>query len=483
MANWMGTMARIASPGGPARVRAPCVAQCAPSHPSTAAPESALPQGIRHPARLLPIGFLIVIAIGTALLMLPGATTGEGSAPLLTALFTSTSAVCVTGLVVVDTPTYWSGFGQVVIMGLFQVGGFGIMAGATLMGLLVAGRLNLQTRVAAQHDTRVGLGSVGGVVKIVLLTTLTVEAIVWLLLMLRFRFAYGMAWGEASWHGAFQSVSAFNNAGFSTWSDSLIGFAHDPWVLFAISFAVVLGGLGFPVVYELRHKLFAYRRWSVHTKITLLGSVVLVAAGAMVLALYEWNNPATLGAMPLGERLLSVMFGAVSARTAGFNTIDTGAMTLESQAATWAMMFIGGGSAGTAGGIKITTFFLLGFAVWSEIRNEPDTIAFGRRIPSQTLRLALTVVLMAMALLAVGTLALMSVTDFALEDVMFEAISATATVGLSTGITSQLPPAGQAIIIVLMFIGRVGSVTVATGLALRAQRRLYRYPEERPIVG
>ncbi|TDK20502.1 TrkH family potassium uptake protein [Luteimonas aestuarii] len=440
-------------------------------------------QGIRHPARLLPIGFLIVIVIGTGLLMLPGATMGEGSAPLLTALFTSTSAVCVTGLVVVDTPTYWSGFGQVVIMGLFQVGGFGIMAGATLMGLLVAGRLNLNTRVAAQHDTRLGLGSVGGVVKIVLLTTLIVESIVWLALTLRLRFGYGMGWGEASWHGAFQSVSAFNNAGFSTWSDSLMGFAHDPWVLFAITFAVVLGGLGFPVVYELRHKLFNYRRWSVHTKITLLGSALLVVAGGAVLALYEWNNPATLGGMPTWEKWLSVVFGAVSARTAGFNTIATGAMTLESQAATWAMMFIGGGSAGTAGGIKLTTFFLLGFAVWSEIRNEPDTIAFGRRIPSQTLRLALTVVLLAMALLAVGTLALMSVTDFPLEDVMFEAISATATVGLSTGITSQLPPAGQCIIIILMFIGRVGTVTVATGLALRATRRLYRYPEERPIVG
>jgi trk system potassium uptake protein len=459
------------------------VAQCAPSRPFPGAPESALPKGIRHPARLLPIGFLIVIAIGTALLMLPGATTGEGSAPLLTALFTSTSAVCVTGLVVVDTPTYWSGFGQVVIMGLFQVGGFGIMAGATLMGLLVAGRLNLGTRVAAQHDTRLGLGSVGGVVKIVLLTTLIVESIVWLLLTLRLRFGYGMGWGEASWHGVFQSISAFNNAGFSTWSDSLMGFASDPWVMGSISFAVVLGGLGFPVVYELRHKLFNYQRWSVHTKITVLGSLGLAATGAVVLALFEWTNPDTLGPMGIGAKLLNVMFGAITARTAGFNSIDTGAMTLESQAATWAMMFIGGGSAGTAGGIKITTFFLLGFAVWSEIRGEPDTIAFGRRIASQTLRLALTVVLMSMTVLSFGTLALMSVTDFPLQDVIFEAVSATATVGLSTGITGDLPPAGQCIVIVLMFIGRVGSVTVATALALRAQRRLYRYPEERPIVG
>ncbi|QDH71865.1 TrkH family potassium uptake protein [Lysobacter alkalisoli] len=415
--------------------------------------------------------------------MLPAATTGDGSAPLLTALFTSTSAVCVTGLVVVDTPTYWSTFGLVIIMGLFQIGGFGIMAGATLMGLLVAGRLNLGTRLAAQHDTRLGLGSVGGVVRIVLTATVLVEFLTFIVLTLRLHFGYGFDWGEALWHGGFQAVSAFNNAGFSTWSDSLMGFASDPWMIGSISFAVVLGGLGFPVLYELRHKGFSYRRWSVHAKITLLGSAVLVAGGAVLIALFEWNNPATLGDKNLVGKLLSVFFEAVTARTAGFNSIDTGGMTLESQSANWAMMFIGGGSAGTAGGIKITTFFLLGFAVWSQIRGESDTIAFNRRIPNETIRLALTVVLLALTLLAFGTLALMSVTDFPLNDVIFEAVSATATVGLSTGITGDLPPAGQVIIILLMFIGRVGSVTVATALALRARSRLYRYPEERPIVG
>jgi potassium uptake TrkH family protein len=440
-------------------------------------------QGLRHPARLIPFAFLCVILVGAGLLMLPAASANGESAPLLTALFTSTSAVCVTGLVVVDTPVYWSNFGQVVIMGLFQVGGFGIMAGATLMGLLVAGRLNLGTRLAAQHETRLGLGNVGGVVRIVLLTTLIVEALAALVLTLRLHFGYGYSWGMALWEGVFHAISAFNNAGFALWSDSLMGFASDAWIMVSISLAVVLGGLGFPVLYELRHKLLDYRRWSVHTKITLLGSVVLAVAGALVLALYEWSNPDTLGPMTLHGKLLSVMFGAITARTAGFNSIDTGAMTLESQAATWAMMFIGGGSASTAGGIKLTTFFLLGFAVWSEIRNESDTIAFGRRIPHQTVRLALTVVLLAMTVLSLGTLGLMSVTDFPLRDIIFEAVSATATVGLSTGITGDLPPAGQCIIIVLMFVGRVGSVTVATGLALRSRRRLYRYPEERPIVG
>ncbi|MCF7221994.1 TrkH family potassium uptake protein [Marilutibacter chinensis] len=440
-------------------------------------------QGLRHPARLIPLAFLTIILIGTGLLMLPAASASGQSAPWLTALFTATSAVCVTGLVVVDTPTYWSTFGQVVIMGLFQVGGFGIMAGATLMGMLVAGRLNLGTRVAAQAETRLGLGNVGGVVRIVLLTTFIVEASAALVLALRLHLSYDYSWGMALWEGVFHAISAFNNAGFALWSNSLMGFASDAWIMISISLAVVLGGLGFPVLYELRQKLFNYRRWSVHTKITLLGSLVLALAGAVVLALYEWRNPDTLAPMTLHGKLLSVMFGAITARTAGFNSIDTGAMTLESQAATWAMMFIGGGSASTAGGIKLTTFFLLGFAVWSEIRNEPDTIAFGRRIPNETLRMALTVVLMAMTVLSFGTLALMSVTDFALHDVIFEAVSAISTVGLSTGITGELPPVAQGIVIVLMYVGRVGSVTLATGLALRARRRLYRYPEERPIVG
>lgn len=431
----------------------------------------------------MPLGFLIAILIGTGLLMLPVSKAGEGAAPLLTALFTSTSAVCVTGLTVVDTPVYWSGFGQVVIMALFQVGGFGIMAGATLLGLLVAGRLKLGTRLAAQAETRLGLGSVAGVVRIVLLTTLSVEALTFAVLSLRLHFGYGYGWGEALWHGLFQAVSAFNNAGFSTWSDSLMRFVADPWVMLSITFAVVLGGLGFPVVYELRWRRLQYRRWSVHTKITLLGTVLLVCGGALAVGLYEWNNPATLGSMDTGGKLLGVMFESVTARTAGFNSIDTGAMTAESQAVNWALMFIGGGSAGTAGGIKITTFLLLGFAVWSEIRNERDTIAFGRRVPAQTVRQALAVVLMALTVLAFGTLALMSVTDFPPQDVIFEAVSATATVGLSTGITAELPPAGQVIVILLMYIGRVGSVTLATGLALRSQHRLYRYPEERPIVG
>ncbi len=424
-----------------------------------------------------------MITLGTALLMLPASSTGPGAAPLLTALFTATSAVCVTGLVVVDTPTYWSAFGQWVILGLFQAGGFGIMTGATVLALMVSGRLNLGARLVAHAETRTGLGNVTEVIRIAVMATLMVEFATAAVLSLRLRAGYGMDWGEAAWHGLFQAVSAFNNAGFSTWSDSLTRFVDDPVFILPVTFAVLIGGLGFPVIFELRRNGFAFSRWSLHTKITVAGSGALVAAGALGIALYEWRNPDTLGALDATGKWTSVMFHAIAARTSGFNTIDMGATTIETQAIHWVLMFIGGGSASTAGGIRITTFFLLGLAVWAEVSGNRDTVAFGRRIPGQSLRLAVAVVLMALTLLALGTLALLSVTDFPLQDVLFEAISAGFTVGLSTGITAQMPPAGQAILVALMFVGRVGLVTLATALALRGHTKQYRYPEERPIVG
>ncbi|WP_058833818.1 TrkH family potassium uptake protein [Luteimonas abyssi] len=441
-------------------------------------------RGIRHPARLVPVGFAVLIALGTVLLMLPAARVGDAGAPLMTALFTATSAVCVTGLIVVDTPSYWSVFGQWVILGLFQVGGFGIMTGATVLGLFVAGRLGLESRLAAQSETRgVQLGDLRDVLRVVVLVTLVVEAVATALLSLRFRFAYGMDWGAALWDGFFHAVSAFNNAGFSTRSDSLTGWAGDAFVILPITLAVVLGGFGFPVLNELRKRPLDWRRWSVHTRLTLYGSALLIVGGALLIGVYEWRNPATFGALGGAERALGAMFHSVAARTAGFNTIDVSEMRVETQAVNWALMFIGGGSGGTAGGIKITTFMLLGYAIWAEVRGSEDTVVFRRRIPHQALRLALAVVLMALTVVAFGVLALLTVADIALADAIFEVISASATVGLSTGITGELPPAGQAVIVALMFIGRVGSVTLVTALALRRAPRAYRYPQERPIVG
>lgn len=437
-----------------------------------------------HPARLVPIGFLAAILAGTLLLMLPVARAGPGAAPFLTAAFTATSAVSVTGLVVVDTATYWSGFGRGVILALIQVGGFGIMSSATLLGLVVARRLRLATRLVAQAETGVlALGDIVAVLRLVIVTTVSVQALVAAVLALRLRLGHGMTWAEASWHGLFQAVSGFNNAGFSTWSDSLVGFAGDPFVLAPICFAVVVGGLGIPVLFDLRRDLRRPGRWTLHTKLTLLGLAVLLPGGALAVLAYEWANPATLGALPPAGRVMNALVHSVMLRTAGFNTVDVGQMRDETLALSWGLMLIGGGSAGTAGGIKVTTFLLLGLVVWAVLRGEQDASAFGRRVAAETQRQALTVVLLAVGMVGLGVLALLSLTDFALRDVVFEAVSAFATVGLSTGITPDLPPAAQGVVIVLMFVGRVGVVTIGAALALRSSRSPYRYPEERPIVG
>lgn len=453
-------------------------------HILTVAPHRRLATRLNHPARLIPAAFLAGIVLGTALLMLPMARVEGASAPFLTALFTATSALCVTGLIVVDTPTYWSGFGQGVIMALFQVGGFGIMTGATLLSMLVTRRLALGHRLLAQAETKsMALGDVTSVLRLIVVVTLAVELSVAALLAFQLHEVYGEPWATASWNAIFQAVSAFNNAGFSTYSDSLMGFATDPMILVPLMLAVVLGGIGFPVLFELRSRIFYPSRWSLHTRLTVFGSLALLLAGAALTALYECSNPATFGAFEDGAKLLNAFAHSVMSRTAGFNAIDIGAMSTESLLITDVLMLIGGGSAGTAGGIKITTFLLLGFIVWAEIRGQRDVNVFHRRIGRQTQRQALTVVLLSIAAIALGTLTILSVTDLPLEPVLFEVISAFATVGLSTGITADLPATGQVVIIVLMFIGRVGTITIASALALSDRYTAHRLPEERPIVG
>lgn len=443
-----------------------------------------LHRGLRHPARLVPLAFLVAIAIGTGLLMLPIATSAPGSAPFLTALFTSTSAVCVTGLIVEDTPTYWSAFGQWVILALFQIGGFGIMGAATLLGLLVGRGFRLSDRLLTQTErSRLDIGDALSVLKLILAVTVIIELIVTVLLALRLRYTYGESWGEAWWNGLFQAVSAFNNAGFSTYSDSLMGFQADPFILVPIMAAIFITALGFPVIHELRTRPRDPAAWSLHTKITLLGTAVLLAAGFIAVLAAEWGNADTLGPMGIGTKILNSLFHAITPRTAGFNTLDVGSFRLETLSVNYVLMFIGGGSAGTAGGIKVTTFFLLGIVVWSEIRGQRDASIFGRRIGSHIERQALTVVLLAIALIGMGTLFILSVTDLPFSHVLFETISAFATVGLSTGITADLPPSAELVLVVLMFVGRIGTITVATALALGGGRKAFRYPEERPIVG
>lgn len=443
-----------------------------------------VPAALKHPARLVPLAFLVAIAMGTALLMLPFARAGAGGAPFITALFTATSALCVTGLIVQDTATYWSAFGHGVILVLIQIGGFGIMTSATLLSMLVTRRLRLSTRLTAQAETRgLALGDVTAVLRLVAVVAVITQAALAVALALRLRLGHGEPWEDALWNGMFHAVSAFNNAGFSTYSEGMVRFALDPLILLPVMLGVVLGGIGMPVLHDLRRAPRDPARWSLHTKLTLVGSALLLPAGLLATLLYEWSNPATLGALEPAWRVLHAAFHSVMMRSGGFNALDVGQMRDQTLAVTYALMLIGGGSAGTAGGIKVGTFVILLLIIVAEVRGEPDSVAFGRRVSPEVQRQAVTIVLLAVGMVGLGTLLLLSLTRLALRDALFEVISAFATVGLSTGVTAQLPPSGQAVIAALMFVGRVGTITVATALALRGRRNPYRYPEECPIVG
>lgn len=441
-------------------------------------------RAVQHPAGVVPLAFLVTMLIGTAVLMLPAAQAAGRGAPFLVALFTAVSAVSVTGLAVVDTGTYWSQFGQWVIVVLFQIGGFGMMTAATLLGLMVNRSLRLRTRLVAQVETRsVGVGEVASVARLVLIVTVAVEAVAALWLSLRLHFGHGLQWADALWSGVFHAVSAFNNAGFSIHADGLTRYATDAFVLAPVMAAIIIGGLGFPVLHDLRARFRSPRHWSLHTKLTLVGSAVLLVGGALVLLVFEWSNPRTLGPMAAPDKLLSAVFASVSARTAGFNSIDIGALTHESLGLHYFLMFIGGGSAGTAGGVKVATAMILVLLVIAEVRGRADTEAFGRRVSSSAQRQAITVLVLGSAMVVLGTLFILRTTDVATDRVIFEVISAFGTVGLSTGITADLPAAAQLMLVLLMYVGRVGTVTLAASLALGEHRMPYRYPEEHPIVG
>lgn len=438
----------------------------------------------RRPARIVVLAFLGVVALGTTLLMLPIATTSGERADFVSALFTATSAVCVTGLVVVDTPTHWSAFGELVILALVQAGGLGIMTLASLLGLLVSRKLGLKLQITAQTETKtLDLGDVRRVIRGVLLVTLIFEVVVAAFLIVRFRTGYGYEWLTALYHGVFHSVTAFNNAGFALYPDNLMGFATDAWICVPIAIAVLAGGLGFPVWVEIWRNRRGRRRWSLHTKITVLTSAVLLVVGVGVITAAEWNNPETLGGFGAGGRLVAGFFAGVMPRTAGFNSVDIGEMESGTLLVTNILMFIGGGSASTAGGIKVTTFALLAFVIYAEVRGEPSVHVMGRRLPIGTQRQALTVALLSVGAVVAGTLLLLTLTKLRLETALFETISAFSTVGMTTGVTAEMGSWGHVVLVVLMFLGRVGPITLASALALRERSRRYELPEERPIVG
>ncbi|HEY9266561.1 MAG TPA: potassium transporter TrkG, partial [Mycobacterium sp.] len=369
-----------------------------------------------HPGRVIMGAFALAIVIGSALLALPAATESGAGASVLDAMFTATSAVCVTGLVTVDTGTYWSTFGEAVILGLIQLGGLGIMTVASLMVVLLSRRMGLRARLVAQAQTRtVTVRDVGRVVRNVILFSLASEAVVAAILVARFAATHQMPFGAALWDGIFHSVSAFNNAGFSLNADSLVRYIDDPYILLTICTAVILGGLGFPVVFELVRAWRHPRSWSVTTKITVSVTSILLLVGTIAIAAAERHNLATLGGMSHDSRLLAAFFTATMPRTAGFNAIDIGMMSSEGLLFTDLLMFIGGGSASTAGGIKVTTVGLLAVVLWAEMRGESRVNVGVRQVPADNQRQALAVAVLFGTLSAAATFALLTITDFSFE--------------------------------------------------------------------
>ncbi|WP_327045571.1 TrkH family potassium uptake protein [Microbispora sp. NBC_01189] len=437
-----------------------------------------------QPAQVITTVFGAAVLLGTALLSSPLATTSGKPSDWITALFTATSAVCVNGLTVVDTSAHWSPFGEAVIAVLIQVGGLGIMTLATVFTLLVSRRLGLRARLSAQAETRVlNGGDLRRVVGKVVVFNLLCEAVIAAVLTLRFVLGYGESPGRGLYLGVFHAVSAFNNAGFALWPDSLVRFAADPWICLTVAAAVIVGGLGYPVVFELRRSWRRPKRWSLLTRITLTVTAVLLAGGTLIFLVTEWANPRTLGPLDGQAKLLTAFFTAVMPRSAGFNSVDIAQMHPSSWLVTELLMFVGGGSAGTAGGIKVTTLGLLTFVVWAELRGESQVNIGHRRLTEAAQRQAVSLTVLSVGLVALFTYILLVLTPHAPDRVLFEVVSAFGTTGLSVGVVSAVSPAAQTLLTLLMFVGRIGPLTLGSALALKERTRRYELPEEDVIVG
>jgi trk system potassium uptake protein TrkH len=440
----------------------------------------------RSAPAVLAIGFAVVIAIGTAFLMLPiSAADGRWTSPL-DALFTSTSAVCVTGLVVVDTGTYWSPFGQVVLLALMQVGGFGFMTGSTLLLFLLIGRrTGLRDRMLAQASTGVPeLGSVTAVIRRVAIFTIVAEVSGMVLLTLTFFAVYDRDFLTAAWLGAFHAISAFNNAGFDLFGDfrSLSDFAGDPFVLTVFGTLIILGGLGFAIVGDVVSK-WRQLRFALETRVVVLTTIAIIVVGTVAMTALEWNDPATLGALPPQVRPFSAMFETVSLRTAGFSTMPTGQLGDATLFVVMALMFIGGASGSTAGGIKVNTFSVLLVAIVSTVRGRSEAQIMGRRLPNDVVFRAMSVALLSIAFVFIVGLGLEVIAGRPFIATIFESVSAFGTVGASTGITPELPPAARLLLIGAMFAGRLGPLTLVLALAARAHPEPYRPALETMRIG
>lgn len=435
------------------------------------------------PARLALGAFTGLIAIVTVLLMMPFATADGTTTPFVDALFTAISAICVTGLSTVDTGAHWSDGGLTVIMVAVKLGGMGMLTLASLLTLSVARSIGLAQRIGTATETRSeSIAEVGGVLRTIVITSTSFEVLTFIALT-----PYMIITDHPFWRsvflGMFYAISAFNNAGFVPEAEGVTQYASDPLFLVPIGIAVLVGSLGFPVILVVVKKWRRPRRWSVHVKLTLATSGLLLAVAWLGYLVMEWSNEMTLGPLGIGEKLLASGFTAIMPRSGGFAILDVGHLTGESRLLTDVLMFIGGGSGSTAGGIRVTTFALLVLSIWAEMRGNKDVEVFQRRIPQETIRQAIGVLVMGSAVVLAGTFALLRLTSFTLDQSLFEVLSAFGTVGLSYGITDELGTGAKLVLAACMYVGRVGPVTLGAALALRSRTRMVRFPSERPIVG
>jgi len=450
-----------------------------------------------HPSQIISIAFTGIILLGTALLSLPMATNDGKGTPFLDALFTATSATTVTGLSTLDVETHWSLFGHVVIALLIQVGGFGIVGFASLVAILLDGRVSLKTRLNATSEAGSNTPSVKNLLLNILKIMLFFQIILAIVLTWRFATEYDYSLNDAMAHGVFHAISAFNNAGFALYSDSMIRFARDGWILVPIFLTVFLASIGFPTIIEIRDrlglklaKLFRSKpkfsmpkQWSLNSRIVLWASFALMIIGTGAIGFIEWDNPNTLGSLNPIQKIIDSIFASVMPRTAGFNSLDVGQMQPTSWLVSSILMFIGGASASTAGGIKVGTFVVLLFIVYTEIRGDTAVNVGNRRLPRSMQRQALTIVSLYLIVIVGALLVMRLTTEFTLDQLLFEIVSAVGTVGLSTGITAQMPEHAKFILALLMLFGRLGPIIVATSLALRRTKRHFEYPKERPLIG
>ena len=451
-----------------------------------------------HPTQVVAGAFTAIILLGTFLLWLPISSSSGKYTGLMDALFTSTSAVTVTGLGTLDTETHWSMFGHWVIAILIQVGGFGIVGFASLVGYLLEGRISLKNKMTTTSEASVAVApDIKTLLKNIAKLMLGFQLVLFVFLFIRFITHYQYTWQDALGHGVFHSLASFNNAGFALYSDSLMGFARDGWIIVPVFVTVFLASLGFPVLVEIRDrfklkvfKLFGKKpdywmkpQWSLNSRIILWSSFVLLIAGSLGIGILEWDNPKTLGPLDPLSKVLDSIFASVMPRTAGFNAMDMGAMHPSTWLGTEILMFIGGASASTAGGIKLGTAVVLFYVIFTEIRGEAAVNIGNRRLPRSMQRQALTIVSLT-TFVIIGSVMLMRLTtNFDLDQILFEVVSATGTVGLSTGITADLPDHAKFLLSLLMLFGRLGPIVVATSLAMRRTKRHFEYPKERPLIG